>query len=258
MNLEKLFEKYLRAYFAAHPEVLSDPEEVVSEVYAEWADKPDAELGCTPRAYVEKLTDVRELTAMAAESVKRGGEPSPLVLDRIVELPAERELTEILESGGDDGMRTLAADLLSRMDKLPVLTSLELVFDPDESDVVREALIDKLKYADNVAPALLERIDGAADKKILAELLVSTGVRDDRIYDLLLGLLRSGDCLPFAAQLLAEYGDERAIEPLSELAETAVYADYIELRNAVEGLGGELTLRFNWDGDATYKKIKGE
>lgn len=260
MNLEKLFEKYLRAYFAAHPEVLSDPEEVLPTVYAEWSDKPEKELGgVTPRAYVNKLTDAKELIAMAAESIISGGEPSPLVVDRIVALPkAESDLVVVLDGEYDERMRALAVELLSRMDKLPVRLSLELVFDPSTPEILREALIDRLKYTDNVGTALLDRIgttDGEA-KKILAELLVGSGVKDDKVFSLLLELLNNGDCLPYATQLLAEYGDERAIEPLSTLAETAVYADYIELRNAVEMLGGDLTLRFNFENDPTYQKIK--
>lgn len=259
MNLENLFEKYLRAYFASHPGSMTDPEDVLPTVYNEWADKPETELGDTPRNYVKKLTDADELIGMAAESVKKGGEPSPIVIDRIVELPqAAPALVAVLDGEADERVRALAVELLSRMDKLPVGTALELVFDPSTPDLLREALIDRLKYTDNVGYSLLDRIgttDGES-KKILAELLVGSGVVDDRVFALLLELLNAGDCLPYAAQLLGEYGDERAIEPLSALAETAVYADYIELRNAVEMLGGNLTLRFDFDGDPTYNKIK--
>ena len=91
---------------------------------------------------------------------------------------------------------------------------------------------------------------------ILAELLAGSGVHDDRIFELLIEVLEVN--IPYGAQLLSAYDDPRAIELLSEKAETCDYADYIELRNAVEALGGELTLRFNWDNDSSYKKIKGE
>lgn len=265
MNPERLFETYLREYFAAHRESIARRgglEEVLPELYARWSNRALPELGGkTPREYIDGMTDPADLLAVIEDSVSRGGEPSPMALDRLAALPsAERALLDLLENGENENMRITAAELLSRTDKLPAQTGTELVFDPSTPERLRETLVDLLKGTDGVTEILLDRIGSVEgeNRKILAEMSVASGRTDDRIFALLLELLGERENLPFAAQLLAAYGDPRAIEPLSALAETCDYADYIELRNAVEELGGELTLRLNWDGDKTYKKIKGE
>lgn len=264
MNLESLFEKELRAYFGTHKGLDPDKiDDIAIAVYNEWSDKPCAELGGkSPRTFVAEIDDPGALIDGAMESVRRGGEPSPLYAERIASMPAAvSKLTEVLSDPAEsEAVRTAAAQMLSRAEKLPTREFIELVFDPDTPTDLRETLIDRLKYEKDISGALIERIPETEgeSKMILAELLVSTGVTDDRIFEMLVGMLDDRVSLPFASQLLAEYGDPRAIEKLSELAETCDYADYTELRNAVEMLGGELTLRLNWDGDGTYKIIKGE
>jgi len=264
VNLEALFEKELREYFSTHRGIDPDKlDDIAVSVYGQWADKPCAELeGKTPRAYVSEIDDPNALIAGAMESVERGGEPSPLFAERIIGMPsALRGLIEILsDASKPEAVRTAAAQLLGRTEKLPINEFTDLIFDPDTPTELRETLIDRLKYEKNIGSVLIERMaetDGEG-RKILAELFVRSGERNDGILEMLLSLLDERGALPFAAQLLAEYGDSRAIEKLSELAETCDYADYTELRNAVEMLGGELTLRLNWDGDRTYKIIKGE
>jgi hypothetical protein len=82
----------------------------------------------------------------------------------------------------------------------------------------------------------------------LAGVLAECGVRDDRVYDLLLGMLlyepdQSAGCL-------WRYGDPRAIEPLGRAFDAfriergnRAFANQtlIELREAIEQLGGTLT-----------------
>lgn len=264
MNFEELFEKYLREYLTANRGKIGRLDDILPAVYEKWAETPSTALnGRTPRAYVDAITDGKELAALALANVRRGGEPAPVAADKLARTPAAAPaLTEILDDPNEDEkVRIAASELLCRMEKLPLADCTTLVFDPDTPELLREALIDRLKYdGADIRRELLARVgetEGEA-KKILAELLVGAGVTDDRVYLLLTELLDEPGCLPLACQLLADYGDERAIGPLAELAGKCVYADYIEVRNAVERLGGDLPLRFDWEGDPTYKKIRGE
>lgn len=263
MNLESLFEKYLREYLSANKGILGRLEDKLPDVYAEWTETPLAELsGKTPRAYVDGIDDVHALIDVAMKNVPRGGEPAPVAVDRLEKMPdAVPSLVRLLDGGGDEKVRAAAAEILDRMNRLPLVGCVDIVFDPDTPVALRETLVQRLKYdGDAIKQALLSRIGETEgeSKKILAEMLVDSGVTDDRVYALLNELLVGSDCLPLACRLIADYGDPRAIEPLSEIAGGCVYADYIEVRNAVERLGGDLPLRFNWDGDPTYNKIRGE
>ena len=263
MNLETIFEKYLRAYVLAHRGALAGGlEEELPGIYDEWKRTPSDDLGGkTPEEYAAGL-DVRELTECALANVRRGGEPSPVAADRLVEMPgAAAALERVLsDDGEDERVREAAADLLVRADALPVATCVDAVFDPDTPAGLRESLVEKLKYEKGVADVLLERLSEAEgdSRLILAELLASSGVRDDRIYDMLVSMLGEPGLLPFACRLLSAYGDERAIEPLVEASHACDYADYTDLRCAVEELGGDMPLRFNWDNDPTYRRIKGK
>jgi hypothetical protein len=82
----------------------------------------------------------------------------------------------------------------------------------------------------------------------LREVLARLGVHDDRIYDRLVAFLREDSEL--GATYLAEYGDERALEPLSQALDEApldeggglgVNHHLVELSEAIYTLGGELT-----------------
>jgi hypothetical protein len=102
-----------------------------------------------------------------------------------------------------------------------------------------------------VEPALLlhDAFRGEEVQDCLAEVLARTGVRDERILALLLGMLETGDPV-LAACLLAEYGDARGLAALSRaLDETTIEDPAPRLRNqevfeiasAIEDLGGRLT-----------------
>ena len=263
MNLESLFEIYLREYLSANRGIIGRLEDTLPDIYAQWTNERLPQLGGkTPREFISGITDVKELAELALANVAKGGEPAPVAADKLVETPsAALVLADILEGDGDEKVRMAVAELLDRMDKLPLGSCAEIVFDPDTPAALRESLVERLKYdGAAIKRELLARVgetEGEA-KKVLADLLVSAGVTDDRVYVLLTELLNEPGCLPLACQLLADYGDPRAIEPLIEIASKCPYADFIEVRSAVERLGSDLPLRFDFEGDPTYKKIKGE
>ena len=62
----------------------------------------------------------------------------------------------------------------------------------------------------------------------------------------------------FAARLLGRYGDERAVGPLKALlaATDISYYEYMELRNAVEALGGEVVREREFYGDPDYEYLR--
>lgn len=81
---------------------------------------------------------------------------------------------------------------------------------------------------------------------------------DDRVFDLLVNAFNNNpDKLLFYTQLLKKYGDERALDILyKKVDEPSIdYADYQELRSAIESLGGTIAKR-DFSLDSVYSAVK--
>lgn len=236
-------------------------EDFVAECSEAWENEPCDEYGgMTPREYFASVTDVRALADMLEADIKEGGEPTALISGRLTELPgAVSVLTELAENGTEE-VRMAAADILWQSDKVPVEAFADMVFDPDTPELFRERLIEILSETDGIYPALSHRMEQATHDGalILGELLVSSGEMNDDVYDFLLSLTSDPETLPRALQLIASYGDMRAIPSLKALAKDCDYATYTDIRSAVEALGGDMDVERDWKGDATYARIKGK
>ena len=70
---------------------------------------------------------------------------------------------------------------------------------------------------------------------------------------------KNQDKIPISASYLAKYGDDRALPfLLAEIEKEKIsYADFEELRFAIEALGGEYDKVRDFKNDKSYKKIKG-
>ena len=107
---------------------------------------------------------------------------------------------------------------------------------------------------------LLDALDGASDEaaETILELLCNfPGNR--RVYEETeKRFLADADRRALYASFLAKLGDERAIEPLTKAAALSElnYLDYIEIRNAIEALGGEAPAEREFAGDPYYESLK--
>ena len=94
--------------------------------------------------------------------------------------------------------------------------------------------------------------------KMLIEIL-SRYKGDPAIYMGLVSCLYKGDDVALFARLLGSYGDERAIDLLKSFAEEYEldYNEYMEVRNAVEQLGGDWVDDKDYSDDPFYRYLKG-
>jgi hypothetical protein len=131
----------------------------------------------------------------------------------------------------------------------PMLRALR---DTDWQDVLHDELYRALPAIGAAAlePALHAYAEASdpSHKMDIASVLCRLGVQDERIFTILLEILNSDP--ERGAMYLADYGDERGIEPLSrafdvyEIVEgDRIFANHtaIEIRAAIEELGGALT-----------------
>ena len=92
-------------------------------------------------------------------------------------------------------------------------------------------------------------------KTIVAEILLSSEM-DERTFALLCVLFSSGENIPLYSHYLGMYGDERAAEMLYRALDNCNYAEYIEIKNAIERLGGIVDDARDFSDDPTYSLIK--
>ena len=81
---------------------------------------------------------------------------------------------------------------------------------------------------------------------------------DERIYTYTVHqFLTQPDRRAMYASFLAKLNDPRAIEPLTQALSLSDvdYLDYIEIRNAIEMLGGEVTVEREFPGDPAYEAL---
>ena len=133
----------------------------------------------------------------------------------------------------------------------------------DYSDSVKELATEYLRdHAESVKESILEQFNDCDDnvKAYLTEIL--SGCKwDDRVFDILVLQFKTHlDNIPVYASYLAKYGDDRALPFLMQEIEKEKisYADFEELRFAIEALGGKYDKIRDFKSDKSFKLIKGE
>ena len=129
-----------------------------------------------------------------------------------------------------------------------------------DSEDVRNTCVDYVKdFADEVKEQALENYKKGVQPEYMLEILSRCTVRDERVFDLLIKAFRTADeNLAMRASYLAAYGDERALPYLMEKIEDEdiSYADFQELKFAIEALGGTYDKERDFSSDPYYELIK--
>lgn len=248
-GFDKLFGKYIQSKGHIH-------EDEFASVYDTWYNLFYNELNDSPKNVIEKMSDEQLISELREECSL--GSPSYAVMDALEHRSPEKLLTSLLYDENKDVVYC-AAELLSNADKTPVEAFVNLLARTDDDELF-ELIVTELKYKANAAKNFLFDIEKDADlrlKSAIAEILVCAD-KDERTFSLLKELFASGENLPLCCGLFAAYGDERAAAMLYRALDTASYADYIEIRNAIESLGGVVDDQLrDFTDDEEYKAIKG-
>ncbi|NLG25791.1 MAG: hypothetical protein GX558_10575 [Clostridiales bacterium] len=240
-------------------------EEAIPEVYLRWLNAPADWLGgATPGGYFARYDDPLELVEGLRAYVDGKVSVPDGLMERIAELgePAVAHLmAAAADEAADGGLRVTALNLLREIGTAApmamCLSIVEQMAPGDEvADVAVEALTDMGRAV--VAP-ILERFEGAgiAAREAFLDILCNFP-GDERIYTYAVQAFERGDNRALYASYLGKLGDDRAIEPLTQslsLPELA-YLDYIEIVNAIEALGGEVSEAREFAGDPQYESLK--
>lgn len=249
--------KKLKGAAALPPDEMDD---AVANAYAKFGDEKLDELGGkTPNDYFSGMK-AYELCDLLEEYIEEEVPVPEYLVTAIVGADTEKFLLKFLEEGTDEELFSYAVNILSDKNSIkPLGRYLEILRDPTADENVRELVGEKvIEGAANIKEELIEAANDDTSGDVIAEAL-STLARDDRILDILIDKFNKTKNLQFYANLLARYGDERAVPAIkARMDDKLRFADYRELKSAVEALGGEVEDKRDFSADYTYRKIKGE
>ena len=265
LDFDKLFENFADKYYNAHSSEYESPDDFahdLDKVYHIWATSPqDAIGGISPSEFFNRIP-TEELPDILRGACAGDRNPSSLLFDRVATEPSL--LPELVKMAGETTEEKLLTVLLSIIAELGgaddkfYLDMIERDVDECVKEMCVEALCDR---AEKVKDILLERAEHTDDVDMLeiyAEPLTFCKAGDDRILELLKMLLGVDPNTAYIAGLIARYGDERAAADLYALLDDCDYPTFLELRNAIETLGGTVDDHYrDFTDDPSYAILKG-
>lgn len=269
VDFDSRFTLYLRSWLEAHQDEYEDIEQIerlMPRLYAQFAAQPAEFLnGLSPQDYFDAMEDPAQLVQLMKEYVDTEVPLPDLLLERILALgiPAEGPLVRLLldESQATEA-RVLCVRLLQDIGSTAMMqTYVSWQLERGEHDDLADMSLESLEeMGEPAVPLMLEALEEASQTGQEALLSVlSRYPGHEAVYG---HLIRLFDALPERQAILAAYlgrlGDERALPVLIERAreENLKYLDYIELRAAIEALGGEAPPR-QFDDDPEYDALMG-
>ncbi len=265
IDLDALFDKYIEGYVYANIGKVK-PEEIenkIPELYEKFGDEKLNELdGKTPNTYYAQFSG-EELVACLKEHLEKRVAVSDFLCEAITQNKQnENALVNSLNDQDDEEFILYVMNMLGEMNSDAGLDRYLDFIAWDYSEGIRELATELLGgFAEKVKEGVLVRYaECEEDKKPYYTEILSKTKNDDRVFDILiLEFAKHKENIPLYANYLAKYGDDRALPFLLKAIdqEKISYADFEELRFAIEALGGEYNKKRDFSADKTYKKIKG-
>ncbi len=253
-------------------ESLDEVERKMPEIYEKWLNSPQDFLsGKKPNEYFFDFTAEELITLLIRYEAKGIGTPDPL-LDGISSKKEEAlpYLADIifgktaLPAGADlAAVKVMALNLIDEIDGSKYVKEyIECILggnlDEGVSDCMTETIKQNAKGYKKELISAMEETDSTYTKKMLIDILCSLSY-DEKVYNEIVSLFKSSSEKALFASYLGKYGNDDAIKILTSALDwmNINYLDYIEIRNAIEELGGEVTHARSFDGDKYYESMKG-
>lgn len=264
-DIDKLFEKFAEKYVRENKGKFTaeEWEDKIPELYEKFGKTAFDELGGkTPETYFSALNG-EELVALLSESAEQGSVSDYLCEAIVAAEDSEKPLIALLGDPSEEKVM-YALNLLGDKDSAAAVPAyLELVTDGSPGRTRQRAgcrtALPHARALQGKAPAAVRRRGRWRKAALLRHIVALPSGRK--------GVRRSGKRFlehPAAPALyssfLARYGDERALPALYEAIENKSldYAEFRELRFAIETLGGEYDKPRDFSSDKIYKKLSAE
>lgn len=261
----KYAEKWMHAEMAKgrKPE---DMEDDMPDVYmrfintsAKWLD------GVAPVSYFKLWDKPEELLDILRMYYEQKVSVPDLLLERITDL-GEKSIAPLMALAGDEEadreLRLTALNLLIELDTAePMALCVRLVTEREADDDLADAAADLLRnIGEGAVGSLLGALEGASDAAAETILdLLCNYPGNERVYAECEERLETDiEHRALYASFLAKLGDPRAVDVLTRVSGYTElnYLDYIEIRNAIEELGGVLPPEREFAGDPYYESLR--
>ncbi len=266
LDLDAIFDKYIEGYVYENIGKVK-PEEIenkMPELYLKFGDEKLDELdGKTPNTYYSSFSG-KELVDCLKEHLEKDVAVSDFLCEAITgNKQNESALAEALKSeNNDEELILYIMNMLGEMNSNVALDRYLDFIAWDYSEGVKELATELLgAFAEEVKEkAIIGYNESQEDIKPLYTDILSKTKNDDRVFNILIQeFIKHKKEMPLYLAYIIKFGDERALPYLLEAIEDTKinYADFEELRFAIESLGGTYDKVRDFSSDKTYKKIKG-
>ena len=267
-NFDEKFAEFMSAWMKAHQDEYSSfdaMEEDLPRIYMAFLNTRASWLGSiTPGSYFTQFEDPKVLVDWLRQYCEeRVPVPDPL-LEQITAVgkPCEKRLVELLKDDeAEDEARMTAVGLLRDMESLqPKMLYIGWQLDRQPEDELKDNALESLiGMGESVVQPILQQIGKAnsAGREALLEVLCHFP-GNEQVFRIAMEAFREHpEKRALFAGYLAKLGDSRAVPELTEAAKAPdlPYLTFIELRNAIESLGGVCPERV-YDDDPEYEALR--
>ncbi len=263
-DLEELFMKSVREKVLSDKEKYSNVKVIEKELmgmYLDWVQHSNEELdGFTPIEYVKIVDKSGNLFDYIEYMLNTEREVSDIVTDALVKRDDAIELVKKLLQSNDRNTLKYAFTVMFELDNSLVTDlCIDIIRSKDDNQEKIGACYEMLAEDNDEAAEKILSIMYEVDEDtqfIFADIL-SNYKNNENIFMWLVTMLYRGKDLCEVAQMLGRYGDNKAVNMINSfvLDKDLNYMEFIELRNAVERLGGEFEYEKDFSEDEYYKKI---
>lgn len=270
INFDKEFERYVTVWMKEHAKEYKNydaMEAAMPDVYDAFLDTPVNWLaGAKPGEYFGQFDNARQLVNWMEDYFKQRIPVPDMLLNRISELglAAEEALLALLgKERATQEMKMAAVTLLREIDSAAAMDQYiawQTARQEGEDELADNALESLSSLGEKAVDAMRAALPAATpDGQEALLTLLSNYPGDENVFQTALTLLKTRrDRVAVLADCLGRLGDERALPELKALAasEETPYLDYIELRSAIEALGGDAPEREFDAEDPAYEAMR--
>ena len=268
INFDERFADFMSEWMNSHQDqyaTFDEMEEDMSRIYVAFLNTRAKWLGnVTPGAYFTQFEDPKVLVDWLAQYCEEGTPVPDLLMEQITTVgrPCEKRLLELLkDEEATEEAKMIAINLLREMESvLPKMLYITWQLNRDRKDELKDNALESLTdMGECVVQPILQELPKAneAGEEALLEVL-SHYPGNELIFKLAMKLFRERkERRALFAGYLAKLGDDRALPELMEAAkeEKLPYLTFIEIRNAIEELGGVCPER-TYDDDPEYEALR--
>ena len=267
-NFDEHFADFMSAWMKQHKDEYGSFDEMeadVPRIYMAFLNTRAGWLGSiSPGSFFTQFEDPKVLVDWMHQYCREGTPiPDPL-LEQITTVgkPCEKRLVELLkDEDAEEEARMTAVELLREMESVqPKMLYIQWQLEREPKDDLKDMAVESLSLmGESVVQPILQQIGKAneAGKEALLEVL-SHYPGNEQVFRIAMDCFRNNpDRRALFAGYLAKIGDERALPELTEAAKDPKlpYLTFIEIRNAIEELGGTCPER-KYDDDPEYEALR--